>query len=116
MYSPSEDARQIFNLLCQDYERLGLPVEILTSQVIFQSNSDTVYYPIPFKVTETLAALKGIEGALVALIADLQSVPTPHERKTTISLEKATLFGFQALVAKINGYSRSDPEVKQYLK
>ncbi|OJJ75835.1 hypothetical protein ASPBRDRAFT_663709 [Aspergillus brasiliensis CBS 101740] len=116
MYSPSEDARQIFNLLCQDHERLSLPVEILTSQVIFQSHSDTVYYPIPFKVTETLAALKGIEGALAALIADLQSVPTPHERKTTISLERATLFGFQALVAKINGYSRSDPEVKQYLK
>ncbi|GLB03921.1 hypothetical protein AtubIFM57258_009636 [Aspergillus tubingensis] len=116
MYRPSEEARRIFDLLRQTSERLGLPVDILTSQVQFYSDSDTIYYPIPFKVTETLAALKGIEGALAALIADLQSGTKPHERKTTINLERATLFGFQALVTKIDGYSRSDPEVKRYLK
>ncbi|GAQ36872.1 hypothetical protein AtubIFM55763_011114 [Aspergillus tubingensis] len=116
MYRPSEEARRIFDLLRQNSERLGLPVDILTSQVQFYSDSDTIYYPIPFKVTETLAALKGIEGALAALIADLQSETKPHERKTTINLERATLFGFQALVTNIDGYSRSDPEVKRYLK
>lgn len=116
MYRSSEEARRIFDLLRQNSERLGLPVDILTSQVQFYSDSDTIYYPIPFKVTETLAALKGIEGALAALIADLQSGTEPHERKTTINLERATLFGFQALVTKIDGYSRSDPEVKRYLK
>ncbi|OJI85521.1 hypothetical protein ASPTUDRAFT_927054 [Aspergillus tubingensis CBS 134.48] len=116
MYRPSEEARRIFDLIRQNSERLGLPVDMLTSQVQFYSYSDTVYYPIPFKVTETLAALKGIEGALAALIADLQSGTKPHERKTTINLERATLFGFQALAMKINGYSRSDPEVKRYLK
>ncbi|KAI2865268.1 hypothetical protein CBS63078_8534 [Aspergillus niger] len=116
MYRPSEEARRIYDLLCQNSERLGLPSEIYSSRVQFQANSDTIYYPIPFKVTETLAALKGIEGALAALIADLQSASKPHERKTTINLERATLFGFQALAAKINGYSRSDPKVKRYMK
>ncbi|PYH70394.1 CAIB/BAIF family enzyme [Aspergillus vadensis CBS 113365] len=116
MYRPSEEARRIFDLLRQNSERLGLPVDMLTSQVQFHSDSETIYYPIPFKVTETLAALKGIEGALAALIADLQSGTKPHERKTTINLERATLFGFQALATKINGYSGSDPEVKRYLK
>ncbi|PYH96495.1 CoA-transferase family III [Aspergillus ellipticus CBS 707.79] len=33
-----------------------------------------------------------------------------------MNLERATLFGFQALVAKVNGNTRSNSEVKMYLK
>jgi hypothetical protein len=101
---------------CDDHKRLNLPAEVVTSELLFESFTNEIYYPIPFKVTETLAALKGVEGALAALIEDLHSGPKSSGRKVMINLERATLFGFQALIAKVNGLSRSYPGVKRFLK
>ncbi|RAH86623.1 CoA-transferase family III [Aspergillus japonicus CBS 114.51] len=115
-YSPRAGAERIFNGLINDAERLSLPCDALGGKVIFTSRSDQIYYPTPFKVTETLAALKGVEGAMAAAIADLRFGAMPGGRGICLSLERATLFGFQALLAKVNGFTKSNPEIKEYLK
>ncbi|RAH67575.1 CoA-transferase family III [Aspergillus aculeatinus CBS 121060] len=115
-YSARVEADRIFNGLINDAERLNLPRDALGSKVFFTPSADEIYYPTPFKVTETLAALKGVEGAMAAAIADLRFGAMPGGREIRVSLERATLFGFQALLAKVDGYSRSDPEIRRYLK
>ncbi|RAL10945.1 CoA-transferase family III [Aspergillus homomorphus CBS 101889] len=110
------ESERIFAFLCGHAAELSIPLEVIPKTVRFNSRSDRIYYPTPFKVTETLAALKGIEGALAAAIADLRFGTECEGRQVTIDLERATLFGFQALIAKVNGCSRSDPGIKKYLK
>lgn len=69
-YSPVKEAGRIFSLLCDQAERLNLPEEVVAGQdaVSFNSSHDQVYFPIPFKETETLAALKGVEGSVSATV------------------------------------------------
>ncbi|KAL2870929.1 CAIB/BAIF family enzyme [Aspergillus lucknowensis] len=117
-YSPGKEAERIFAFLCSQAKRLNLPEEVVAGQdaVSFDSPHDQIYFPIPFKETETLAALKGIEGAVAAAIADLRYGPASRKRKVRINLERATAFGCQAYMAKVDGYSKLDPEVKKKLK
>ncbi|KAL4979762.1 CoA-transferase family III domain-containing protein [Aspergillus desertorum] len=117
-YSPVKEARRIFSFLCDQAERLNLPHEVVTGQdaVSFNSTHDKIYFPIPFKETETLAALKGIEGSVAAAIADLRYGPAAQKRNVKINLERATAFGCQAYMAKVDGLSKLDPEVKKKLK
>ena len=84
--------------------------------VSFNSPHDLVYFPIPFKETETLAALKGVEGSVAAAIADLRYGPAAKKRNVKVNLERATAFGCQAYMAKVDGLSKLDPEVKKKLK
>ncbi|KAL3474590.1 CoA-transferase family III domain-containing protein [Aspergillus californicus] len=116
-YSPVKEAGRIYSLICDQAERLDLPAEVVNGQdaVSFESSHDQVYFPIPFKETETLAALKGIEGAVAAAIADLRYGPA-QKRSVKINLERATAFGCQAYMAKVDGLSKLDPEVKKKLK
>lgn len=115
-YSPVDEARLIFSYLCDQAERLSLPPQIVENKdaVSFSSSHNEIYYPIPFKETETLAALKGVEGAVASAIADLRF--GEQKRNVKINLEKATAFGFQAYMAKLDGLSKLDPAVKSKLK
>ncbi|KAL2827208.1 CoA-transferase family III domain-containing protein [Aspergillus cavernicola] len=117
-YSPVKEAGRIFSLLCDQAEPLNLPNEVVTGQdaVSFESSHDEIYYPIPFKETETLAALKGVEGSVAAAIADLRYGPAAQKRNVKVNLERATAFGCQAYMAKVDGYSKLDPEVRKKLK
>lgn len=117
-YSPVREAGRIFSLLCDQSERLSLPAEVSQARnaVSFNSSYDQIYFPIPFKETETLAALKGVEGAVAAALADLRYGSASPPRKVSINLERATAFGCQAYMAKVDGLSKLDPEVKKKLK
>lgn len=115
-YSPIREAGRIFSLLCDQAERLSLPSQVAENRdkVSFYSSHDEIYYPIPFKETETLAALKGVEGSVAGALADLRYGASSRDVK--VSLEKATAFGCQAYMAKLDGLSKLDPAVKQRLK
>lgn len=115
-YSPIREAGRIFSLLCDQAEHFSLPPQVLENRdkVSFYSSHDQIYYPIPFKETETLAALKGVEGSVAAALADLRYGAS--SRNIKVSLEKATAFGCQAYMAKLDGLSKLDPAVKARLK
>ncbi|KAJ5083298.1 hypothetical protein N7456_012725 [Penicillium angulare] len=117
-YSPVLETSRIFSYLCDQSERLSLPAEVLENkdQVSFSSSHNEIYFPIPFKETETLAALKGIEGSVASAIADLRFGRGAQPRSVQVSLEGATAFGCQAYMAKIDGLSKLDPNVKARLK
>ena len=117
-YSPVKEAGRIFSQLCDQAEWFSLPPEVVEGKdaVSFYSPYDQIYYPIPFKETETLAALKGVEGAVAGAIADLRYGQSPQKRNVKISLERATAFGCQAYMAKVDGLSKLDPAVKAKLK
>lgn len=117
-YSPVREAGRIFSLLFDQAEGLNLPSAVVQNKdyVSFYSAHDEIYYPIPFKETETLAALKGIEGLVAAGIADLRYGSPSEQRQVNINLERATAFGCQAYMAKVDGLSKLDPEVKKKLK
>ncbi|KAJ6003358.1 hypothetical protein N7451_005905 [Penicillium sp. IBT 35674x] len=117
-YSPVLETSRIFSSLCDQSERLSLPGEVLANKdkVSFSTSHNEIYFPIPFKETETLAALKGVEGSVAAALADLRFGATEQPRSVQVSLEAATAFGCQAYMAKIAGLSKLDPHVKSKLK
>lgn len=117
-YSPVRETDRIFSLLCDQSERLNLPAEVVEGKdgVSFYSSHDEIYYPIPFKETETLAALKGIEGSVAGAVADLRYGKSHQKRNVKVSLERATAFGCQAYMAKVDGLTKLDPAVKAKLK
>ena len=117
-YSPLLETQRIFQSLCQQTELvlLGLPESLsdVAAQVKFVSDYDHVYFPIPFKETETAAALKALEGGLACLLADLKY--GKQVRVLSVSLEKTTNFLFQAYLATVDGLGKLDPAVKAKLK
>jgi hypothetical protein len=116
-YSLVEEAHQIFSLLCDHSVELNIPAAAVKhkERVCFNLTHDQIYYPIPLQVTETLAALKGVEGTVAAALADTRFGPS-QERKARVNLERATAFGFKSLVVKMDNMSRVCPEVKAKLK
>lgn len=117
-YSPVLETSRIFSHLCEQSDPLNLPPEVVANKdsVSFSSSHNEIYFPIPFKETETLAALKGVEGSVAAALADLRFGPGSQPRGVQVNLEAATAFGCQAYMAKIDGLSKLDPKVKSRLK
>ncbi|KAJ5084625.1 CoA-transferase family III [Penicillium alfredii] len=117
-YSPILETSRIFSELCDQSERLNLPPEVQASKdrVSFSTSHNEIYFPIPFKESETLAALKGVEGSVAAAIADLRFGRGASPRSVQVSLEGATAFGCQAYMAKVDGLSKLDSAVKAKLK
>jgi hypothetical protein len=119
-YSSIEETKAIFELLFSLYpdDVISLPPEIreLRNNVRFKSARDSPYFPVPFKETETGAALKAIEGSLAAALADLKAGGQRSDRNVTIDLEKTTAFLFQAYLATVDGLEKLDPAVKAKLK
>jgi hypothetical protein len=115
-YSPVLEAQQIFKRLCDQAEELGLPKNLqdVAGQVRFTSRHDRIYFPIPFKETETTAALKAIEGSVACLLADLRH--GKREREINVSLQKTTNFLFQTYLATVDGLGKLDPAIKKKLK
>jgi hypothetical protein len=116
-YSSTEESKRIFDYLCDQFDETALPagVKALKDNVEFSSSRDAPYFPIPFKETETTAALKAVEGAVACLLADLV-VGGSQTRKININLEKTTAFLCQAYMAKVGGLGKLDPGVKAMLK
>lgn len=121
-YVPSKEASNILTThLASDLSRLNIPIDLVKKHldaVSFTSTTEQVYFPIAFKETETLAALKALEGSVAAAIADVRfgAKSDGSGRQVHISLEKATAFAFQAYVATIGGLGKLDPGVKALLK
>jgi hypothetical protein len=116
-YSSVEESKRIFNYLCDQFDDTALPagVKELRDSIQFTSSRDAPYFPIPFKETETTAALKAVEGAVACLLAN--SVTGEFQpRKMNINLEKTTAFLCQAYMAKVGGLGKLDPGVKSMLK
>lgn len=117
-YSPALEAEHILDYLCKQSQALSLPVAIADKQdaVTFSSTTGRIYLPIPFKETETLAALKAVEGLIAGEIANLRYGEKSKKRSVKISLEAATYFGCQAYMAKVGGLGKLDPGVRSKLK
>lgn len=118
-YSPTNEAQRILAFLCKQSQALNLPEAVVENQdaVSFHSTTDSIYFPIPFKETETLAALKAVEGLVAGEIANLRfGTPSQKRRSVEISLEAATYFACQAYMAKVGGLGKLDPGVKAKLK
>lgn len=115
-YSPVKEAERIFGLLCDQAEQLRLPPSFakIKKNVVFRTDSDRVYFPIPFKETETASALKGVEGGVASALAELKT--GRHERQIKVDLEKATSFLFQSYLATVGGLGKQDEGVKAKLK
>jgi len=116
-YSPLLEAQRILQYLCQQAGCLGLPESLqeVAAKVKFVTDYDHVYFPIPFKETETAAALKAVEGSLACLLADLR-YGKQEDRVLSVSLEKTTNFLFQAYLATVDGLGKLDPAIKAKLK
>ena len=69
--------------------------------------------PCPFKETEAVSALKAVEAAFVAAIADLRC--GAEARKITIDFERAVCFLFAAYICEIDGMNKAHPNVKSKL-
>ncbi|KAK5993049.1 Acetyl-coenzyme A transferase nodX [Cladobotryum mycophilum] len=123
-YSCKEEAFRIFDYLSNQFDPLSFPPEIASRRHLINitADRDLPYFPIPFKETETAAALKAVEGTVAALLADASRSSTGSDgtryRKSevTVNLEKTTAFLFQAYLARVGGYGKLDKEVKGLLK
>ncbi|KMP01235.1 CAIB/BAIF family protein enzyme [Coccidioides immitis RMSCC 2394] len=113
-YSPLHETQRVFDLLCGLKDELCLPsdTEAIAKDVVFTSEKDTVYFPIPLKETETSSALKGIEALVAASLANLKY--GTRARKIDINLEHATCFLFQAYVSTIDGLGKYDEGSNPY--
>jgi hypothetical protein len=116
IFSSINEARRIFELLCEQADQLGLPPNLreIKEHVTFRSDYDRIYFPIPFKETETAAALKAVEGSVAIELANLKY--GTENREVIIDLERATCFLFQAYLARIDGLGKLDDQVKTKLK
>ncbi|KAL7904621.1 CoA-transferase family III domain-containing protein [Trichoderma velutinum] len=117
-YSSKKEAHTILRYLCDQFDPLSLPAGVASrsDHVQFVAERDEPYLPIPFKETETAAALKGIEASVASLLADTRQEGQLSERKIVVNLEKTTAFLIQAYLARVGGYGKLDKGVKSMLK
>jgi hypothetical protein len=115
-YSSREEARKILEILCRSSTLLLLPSPVFetTKDVLFTAERDFPLLPIPFKQTETIAALKAIEGSVASVLLSVRhNLPKPP--RITVCLEKATAFLFQAYLATVGGHGKLDSRVKSLI-
>ncbi|KAL6837275.1 CoA-transferase family III domain-containing protein [Trichoderma camerunense] len=117
-YSSKKEALTILQYLCNQFDPISLPAGVASraEYVQFVAERDQPYFPIPFKETETTAALKGIEASVATLLADTRQDGQVPERRIVVDLEKTTAFLFQAYLARVGGYGKLDKGVKSMLK
>lgn len=117
-YSTKAESLRIFDILLNTFnDDISLPDKIRSRKddVKFTGSHDKPYFPIPFKETETTAALKAIEGSVAALLADT-SRGDSKKRTITVDQEKTTAFLFQAYLARVGGLGKLDKHVRKLLK
>ncbi|KAK8147009.1 hypothetical protein G3M48_002260 [Beauveria asiatica] len=117
-YSSKEEASRILQYLLGVLDPISLPREVAhrQSKIDFTAERDQPYFPIPFKETETTAALKAIEGTVAALLAETSGNENAKDARVHVDLEKATAFLFQAYLARVGGLGKLDKQVRELLK
>jgi hypothetical protein len=115
-YSPIHEAQRIFDVLCDQGDRLGLPdaIRSIRDSVSIESDYDRVYFPVPFKETETVAALKAVEGAVASALLEIKYGRAIGTVK--VDLERATRFACQTYIATVDGLGKLDKGVRAKLK
>ncbi|TQN63750.1 Succinyl-CoA--L-malate CoA-transferase beta subunit [Colletotrichum shisoi] len=113
-YSSVAETKRLLDLLLGQV-RIPADAEKIARNVRFSAARDLPYFPIPFKETELVAALKAIEGGVAGALAAAK-YGTAGENRVSVNLEKSTAFLIQAYLATVGGYGKLDCEVKQYLK
>ena len=119
-YSSIAETERIFDTLLDSFNDNGVSIpkavaETKRQHVKFTGTFDKPYFPIPFKETETTAALKAIEGCIASLLEDTKDGKAV-DRIITVDQEKTTAFLFQAYLARVGGLGKLDKEVRKLLK
>ncbi|CAK7206203.1 hypothetical protein SEUCBS139899_008990 [Sporothrix eucalyptigena] len=117
-YSSLEETRRVLSLILN---LVTLPKDVETTvqtQTTFTADVDFPYFPIPFKESETAAALKAIEASFAVALQNTKynGHQQPRSGQIVINHEKTTAFLFQAYLAKVGAFGKLDREVKKYLK
>jgi hypothetical protein len=112
-YKPTREARRILDHIISSHD-LKLN-DIKFDNITFTNRTEDIYFPIPFKETETSAALKAIEAGLIAEISRMRYGTTTIPN-ITIQLEKVACFMFATYIASIDGFRKLDPKAKTKLK
>lgn len=120
-YEPTKEARRILNTLLGLFpaSSLALPEVVkgdLQQNVRFVGTREYPLFPVPFKETETTAALKALEGLVATALAGGRSEKTPKDLSVKIDLDKSSAFLFSAYLTTVGGYSKAQKESKLYLK
>ncbi|GJN82763.1 hypothetical protein PLIIFM63780_006308 [Purpureocillium lilacinum] len=117
-YSSIAETSRIFDLILSLVDPVSLPpgTKAKRADVDFTGARDQPYFFIPFKETETAAALKAVEGCVASLLADLKSGGDGRPRRITVDQEKTTAFLFQAYLARVGGLGKLDKDVRSLLK
>ncbi|UNI17585.1 hypothetical protein JDV02_003917 [Purpureocillium takamizusanense] len=117
-YSSIAETSRIFDLVLSLVDPLSLPAgtRAKRADVVFTGARDQPYFFIPFKETETAAALKAVEGCVASLLADVKSGGGEARRRITVDQERTTAFLFQAYLARVGGLGKLDKEVRSLLK
>lgn len=81
-----------------------------TQNVVFKPSSkgDGVYFPTPLKEQEATAAIKGLEGCMVAALADLR-FGSNRRRLINVDLDKVACFLMSAYLTTIDGMDKTNP-------
>jgi hypothetical protein len=117
-YSSISESSRIFHVLLDTLsDGISIPDAALGKKenVKFTGERDRPYFPIPFKETETTAALKAVESIIAASLAD-SKYGENSTRSIVVDQEKTTAFLFQAYLARIGGLGKLDKDVRKLLK
>lgn len=116
MYSLKDGTASALKALLQRSNH-ELPIEIQnrTQAVTFHSieGNGRISTPCPFKETEAVSALKAVEAAAIARIADVRY--GVEDRNIMVDFERAACFLFAAYICEIDGMNKAHPNVKSKL-
>lgn len=116
-YKCVDEARRLFEVLLAD-DTLCLPSALKkhAQNVTFYTSTNMRLppFPCPFKQTENIAILKGLESSIAAAIADVRY--GARERKIKVSLEKSARYLMSAYICTVDGMGKLEPGVKARLK
>ena len=116
-YSIRDGARGAFQELLKASHQ-ELPAEFLQQQdhvdfIAHVAEDDKPLFPCPLKEQEAVAAIKALEGAIAASIADLRF--GHKERAINVDLAKTTCFLMSAYVTTVDGLDKTNPRIKNKL-
>ncbi|KAI1752624.1 CoA-transferase family III domain-containing protein [Xylaria castorea] len=99
------------------YARKSCPADEATLEhlgEVFEVSRDHPYFPIPFKETEIVSALKMIEGSLAKTILSqrMEDGISIQDSRVTVNLDRTTAFLFQTYVTTLNGCGKLAPWTK----
>lgn len=116
-YSVKDGASKALEKLladCRDHLPKGFQNGI--KDVNFKSSSekgDAVLFPCPLKQQEAVGAIKGLEALIDSALADIRSGLKPEA--ISVDLMKVACFISSAYITTVNGLTKANPEVKEFL-